>query len=128
MSIHGRCRSASLLAATVALLLTSCGESIVMPDDEDGSMYGVIVALDRRTSSSGDNPTVHVKRNPLEECGVIFTITDDTALAEGNRENQLHEIQPEDLRVGAFVRVWTDAVMRSCPGQAWANALLVIEE
>ena len=126
MSIHGR-RSATLLAAAAALLLTSCGESIMMPDDQDGSMYGVIVALDRPTSSSGDNPTVHVKRNPLEECGVIFTITDDTALAEGDRDD-LHEIEPEDLRVGAFVRVWTDGVMRSCPGQAWANALLVIEE
>ena len=117
-----------MLAAAVGLLLTSCGESIMMPDDEDGSMYGVIVALDRRTSSSGDKPTVHVKRNLLEECGVIFTITDDTALAEGDRDNQLHEIQAGDLRVGDIVRVWTDVVMRSCPGQAWANALLVIEE
>ena len=127
MSIHGR-RSAPMLVAAIVLLLASCRQSITMPDDEDGSMYGVIVALDRPTSSSGDNPTVHVKRNPLEECGVIFTITDDTALAEGDRDDQLHEIEPEDLRVGQSVRVWTDAVMRSCPGQAWANALLVIEE
>ena len=126
MSIRGRHR-ATLMAAAVALLLTSCGESIVMPDDEDG-VSGVIVALDRRTSSSGDNPTVHVKRNPLEECGVIFTITGETALAEGNRDDHLHEIEPEDLRVGALVRVWTDGVARSCPGQAWAKALLVIEE
>ena len=108
--------------AGALLLLAACNSSVTYPNDPTGAMTGPIVARDLDTSFSKDEPTVHVKEAVSDECGVIFVISNDTVLFE-RVAGRAREIDVDELEVGAIVRVWTDVVLQSCPGQASAHQL-----
>ena len=108
-----------------AALLTSCG-LLTDPELPDGSAQaGVIVALNRPTSISSGRTTIHVKDDQDEECGIIYTIGDDTRIRRRTADGDLEKASIDALRTGRKVRVWATGgvVLTSCPGQAGADAV-----
>jgi hypothetical protein len=123
-----------ILATTLTTLGVSACASLTSPTlpERDPSLpdreaYGpaTIVARDAATSFSKDLPTMHVKTSTDDECGIVFTLTGETEIARRTPGGELDPARAADLRVGRVVRVWAigDAVARSCPGQATAEAV-----
>lgn len=108
-----------------AALLASCS-GITVPSDP-AAQEGVIVERDRPTSFAHDRPTIWVKDHVEDECGVIYVIVEGTDLTRRTPLGGLDRATLADLQVGARVRVWTDVVLQSCPGQASAEAVEVLE-
>jgi hypothetical protein len=92
-----------------------------------GPIEGFIVQLDRPTSSSGDRPTIHVKE-PGEECGVIFTIDSQTRIELAAADGRVTPADPSVLVLGRRVRAWAPVILESCPAQASATQVHVLEE
>lgn len=117
-------------SAVAALLCAACG-TVTEPQAEpqptlrdDAAMIGPIVARDVRTASSGGLPTMHVRRSG-EECGVIFAIPEGTPVQRKTSQGTFVDVPLENLAKGVTVAVWTNVVLRSCPGQASAHAIEV---
>jgi hypothetical protein len=108
--------------STVAIMLVAACGGITVPSDP-ASQEGVIVERDIPTSFEKDRPTIWVKDALDDECGVIYVIAPDTDLFRRDDGGAATGIGVADLEVGARVRVWTGAVLRSCPGQATADAV-----
>lgn len=65
---------------------------------------------------------IHVKADPTEECGVIFSVDDDTWIADAR--GGVTRIASEDvLTSGATVQLWFRIMRDSCPGQSHADAV-----
>jgi hypothetical protein len=106
-------------------VIAAC-DGITAPS-EPAFQEGIIVERDRRTPSSGDRFTIWVKDRLDDECGVIYALTDDTDLFLRSANGHSSRGHVADLEVGAVVRVWTKVVMDSCPGQATATAVEVVQ-
>lgn len=102
-------------------LLMACS-GITVPSDP-ASQEGVIVGRDRSTSFDKDRPTIWVKDDVDDECGVIYVIVPRTELFTRGPHGQVRPIEVVDLKTGAAVRVWTDLILTSCPAQATAQAV-----
>jgi hypothetical protein len=111
-----------ILALALAVAASGCDSPTPLAPQGESGMSGRIVARDSRISTGG-HPTMHVKETPAEECGVIFSISDDTRILRRVSSHVLIEVPVSELVVGANVRVWTGAVLRSCPGQAHADII-----
>ncbi len=133
MTIRSRIRrrlrggSAARLATTVLVLtLAGCDEDLTLPARE--SPIRIIVGRD--VHGSGGDPTVWVKADPAEECGVVFSIARATDIARRTPDGGLDRALVLELQVGAEVRVWAvgNTVLRSCPGQARAEAIEIVSD
>lgn len=90
------------------------------------SVTGVIVARDLSISIGGP-PTIHVKHPDDEECGVIYLVRSSTMVFRRSGDGRTTAASTADLTVGRRVGVWTDVVLQSCPGQAEAKAVVILE-
>lgn len=106
-------------------LVMAC-HGITVPSDP-ASQEGIIVERDRPTSFSDDQPTIWVKDALEDECGVIYMISDETDLLLRSSIGRFSRARLGDLEVGVRVRVWTDLILTSCPGQATAEAVEIQE-
>lgn len=125
-SVVVRRRMIGALMTTTALLALGCGSPTGpgLPAD-DPTIEGVIVARDVPSSISGDRPTVHVKGSVDDECGIIFTVTEDTEILRRRNDGSLVEARLDDLVEDLRVRAWSSngIVFESCPAQAAAEAI-----
>jgi hypothetical protein len=106
------------LAVLPALVLGCASPS--EPRD-DSYVAGTIVARDVSISIGGA-PSIHVK-DATEECGVIYRITPATRVRQRGRNGGTFPVSHTILTVGKRVRVLTDLVLLSCPGQAEAEVV-----
>jgi hypothetical protein len=89
-------------------------------------MTGDIVGRDQ-TISIGGPPTVHVKANPTDECGIVFRVSSNTRLLRRTTSGPVVSASVSEFTVGQRVNVWWDVTFRSCPGQAVADVLEILE-
>ena len=108
--------------ALAAALCASCSSDPELPDDPS-AMTGAIVARNIPTPVGAGRPTLHVKTNPADACGVIFAIDSKTELLARTSNNQVREADLSEFTVGAKVRVWSGAIAESCPGQGVADTM-----
>lgn len=107
-------------------LLPACGSPIT-PEGAPPFSGEVISAGTGEWGGSAEDPfRIHVKETPGEECGVIFTITDETAIADV-RSGRGWGVGTDVLVAGARVQVWAEFVLDSCPRQAHASAVRRIQ-
>ena len=108
-------------------LLAGAAASCTSPVAQgDPPVTGVIVARDVPISIGGP-PTVHVKDPVDEECGIIFRVRPSTRVFGRTVDGRAFAASTADLTVGRRVGVWTDVVLESCPGQAEADAIVILE-
>ena len=109
---------------TLALVagITACSSPAVPAPNGIPAVAGKIVARDASISIGGP-PTMHVKADPAEACGVIFTVRSSTRILRRTATGQYVNASTSDLVVGANAKVWADAIMESCPGQASAKII-----
>src|SRR5690606_27812057 len=94
------------------------------PEPEAGAIEGTIVARDLETSIGGP-PTIRIKEDPADECGIVFVVQPSTGITyRGERVSPSRG--DEMLTVGSRVRVSTSVVLRSWPGQATADAIDIL--
>jgi hypothetical protein len=108
------------LAGTVASC-SSPSEPIARP-----VLSGPIVARDLGIPIGGP-PTIHVKESASAECGVIFLVGQSTRILRRAANGRVSNASLSDLAVGRHVAVWANVIMKSCPGQASATVLELIE-
>ena len=108
--------------AVVALILSACGSPSA--PDGDPPMAGDIVRAGQGlwSGATGGPFQVHVKSDPGEECGIIFSIGDDTWIGD-SRSGRTEAAGVGVLSEGARVEVWFRLVNDSCPGQSHAEAI-----
>jgi hypothetical protein len=68
-----------------------------------------------------------VKKSPDAECGIIFLLQSSTRILRRTTYGNTVSASQSDLTVGQHVSVWTDLVLDSCPGQAAADVVEIIE-
>ncbi|HET9426417.1 MAG TPA: DUF3221 domain-containing protein [Gemmatimonadaceae bacterium] len=109
---------------SLALLVAAC----TSPSEPTGApaVTGSIVARDVRISI-GDPPTIHVKGTASEECGVVFLVTSSTQVLRRGADGKLTRASVSDLTVGRRVGVWATTILDSCPGQAAATDVEILE-
>lgn len=114
--------------ATAALLLLAMLAGCKSGWEPKGppALVGEIVARDVRMSSAGP-PTIHVKATPDEECGIIFAVTGSTQIRRRMADGRIRNASVSELTVGTRVAVWADAVAESCPAQAAALRVEIVE-
>jgi hypothetical protein len=67
-----------------------------------------------------------VKVDRDEECGVIYSIDDDTWIGDA-RAGHGRRADLDVLSDGATVSVWYESAHTSCPGQSRAQAVIRVE-
>jgi hypothetical protein len=82
-----------------------------------------VVARDVQVPLGGP-PSVHVKETSAD-CGIVFVLTPQTAIYRRTPSGRVNATASE-LVVGATVEVWTDIVLQSCPGQAVAFVVQIV--
>lgn len=115
-----------LTCCLLAGAAVSCTSPAAPAPTGDPSATGVIVARDVSISIGGP-PTMHVKDPIDEECGVIYLLRSSTPVFRRTSGGRTTAASAADLTVGRRVGVWTDLVLDSCPGQAEAKAVVLLE-
>ena len=105
-----------------AWCLTSCGAPLLL--EEDANLVGTIVTTGRGLWSGDEEGPfqIHVKANLGDECGIIFTVDSRSEIVDV-RGGEPRSASSEILTMGARVAVWHGAVLESCPGQSFAEAV-----
>src|SRR5262245_29996146 len=114
---HDR-RIVGVAMGSLIALFAGCSSAA---EPEGGSMTGSIVARDVRISI-GNAPTVHVKENTGDPCGVIFLVRGSTAILRRTGSG-VRPTTYSELTIGSNVKVWTSIILDSCPGQASAQRI-----
>jgi len=108
---------------TLAVSALAACTSPLLPDREAELVGFVVRAGLGLWSGDTDGPfQVHVKVDPQEECGIIFTVDSTTSIADSRNGDPL-QADRAILAEGATVAVWFDLVLESCPGQSWAQTI-----
>ncbi|HUP89866.1 MAG TPA: hypothetical protein VM100_10955 [Longimicrobiales bacterium] len=107
----------SLIIAALSAC-TACASTLT-PDETP--YVGIIV--------SSNNMTVHVKPTSDQVCGTVFTIKSNTAISVRSSTGAVTRADAGILVVGAKVNAWAKdgVVFTSCPGQATAEAIQVVQ-
>ena len=86
-------------------------------------LVGVVVrAGPELTSAAGPNEyQIHVKVDPEEECGDVFTVDSNTTVVDARGTQRVAD--RSILTIGATVAVWFEVVGLSCPGKGRAEAV-----
>lgn len=125
-------RSDLLLLVLLAVVpVAGCGgpTDLELPAGE-ATIEGPIVARDVPLGIADDEvPTVHVKRDDDDSCGIIFAVEDFTVIARLTGGRALVPAVVEELEVGRRVRVWArGAIAESCPAQGRAEAVVLLPD
>ena len=105
----------------LGLLLAACGGSTA--PEGDPSLTGEIVQVSGQLLGPREGVLyIHVKEDPGEECGIIFSVDEDTWITDSTR-GSLRRADTGILGKGATVQLWFRLVLDSCPGQAHADAV-----
>src|SRR5687768_6539332 len=100
------------------VLVAAC-KSASEPDG-DWLISGSVVAREIRISI-GDPPSIHVKENAADECGIIFLVRSSTEIRRRTNSGADVPASYAELVLGKKVRVWARYVLESCPGQSSAE-------
>lgn len=111
------------IATLLTVLAVACG-SITFPE-RDPTIHGDIVGVGPDIPFGGEN-TIWVKEAPESPCGIVFTVTGSTDIGEPQPDGSIAERSFSDLTVERTVRVWSDFVAESCPGQSRANVIELV--
>ena len=103
------------------LALGACGS---LSEPEGPGITGSIVARDLDIPIGGP-PTIHVKFNANDQCGIIFLIRDRTSVFR-RMNGSLVSAPVAELTVGRQVVVWSGLSLDSCPGQGRADAVEIL--
>jgi hypothetical protein len=114
-----------LIAAIGILFLATygCGRALEFAPN---GMRGSIVARDIQTAVTGTLPSIHVKEDTSDQCGVIFGINASTEIARRTSDGGTRSATVTDLKVGEEVVVWSGPVAESCPAQGIADRVEVL--
>ena len=112
-----KCMAILLGCPLVSCLSTTAPESAP-------TITGSVVARDVVVSIGGP-PSIHVRETP-EKCGIVFVLRPQTAIYRWTASG-IVDATAADLVIGAQVQVWTDLVLESCPGQADAFVVRIVD-
>jgi hypothetical protein len=112
----------SLTLALILLASSGC-ESIL---GSSPTISGVIVSEDVDVNGYGPF-AVHVKESLTAECGIIFKVWPGTDVWRSGGPARPTPASIADLTIGRRVRVWSDIVLTSCPGQSLAEGIEVLD-
>ena len=114
-----------VLFVALGLGVFACGSSLI--PERDPTIEGSIVALDVQWGSV-QPPSIHVKADPSDPCGIYLGIGDGRLLRE-RPDGAPTIIEASDLQVGARVKVWArgNVILESCPEQASAATVLLLD-
>lgn len=119
-----------LMTTAFVLLASGCSTASGLPTlpDREATLAGSVVAVNIDTPTSNGRPTIHVKADSEDECGIVFALDADTdILRRGPATGALIRGHRQDLVAGTRVRVWArGAIADSCPGQAVAATVEVV--
>ncbi|MFW6078121.1 MAG: DUF3221 domain-containing protein [Gemmatimonadota bacterium] len=122
-------RTSTLLACTTLAIAFGCASPTEAPYDRDPTIDGLIVALDVEADSFDEGePTVHVKEEVDDECGIIFGLDASTEITrrDAGGDDRI-PASIEDLDTGDAVRVWArGGIADSCPQQGFAEAIEIV--
>ena len=110
------------------LLLAGCrwiGLDPPTGDEDRWAIVGSIVDRDVRIPL-GDPPSIHVKEDPDDECGIIFLIRSSTEIRRRSPDGALLPASYDDLTVGENVKVRAPVILESCPAQAQAEVVEIV--
>lgn len=111
--------------ALLLIAIPGC-PSLNMPEDQP-TLVGPIVARDLQFGALHGTRNVHV-RPAGDECGIVFAINGRTTIGIRTDEARLREGTLDDLTTGRTVQAWARGpILESCPGQATAAAVEVLE-
>lgn len=104
------------ISGLVLLALASCTSPTDIPNrtaDADGFVMTVA------------GRSVHIKA-ATEQCGIVFTVTDDTRILAKNADGTVVRAGMGDVTVGRRAQGWADgAIAESCPAQAQADVVVL---
>jgi hypothetical protein len=106
----------------VAAFAVSCGSALV--PEWEANLVGEIVAVGPDLWNGRDDTLVqvHVKADPHEECGIIFTVDASSRIVD-SRGAEPRGASVEILTAGALVAVWYSWAVDTCPEQSWAEVV-----
>ena len=81
---------------------------------------GSVVAREIQISI-GAPPSIHVKENAADGCGIVFLVRSSTEIRRRTDSGASVPASYADLVSGKKVRVWARVVLESCPGQSSAE-------
>jgi hypothetical protein len=117
-------RSGTILMAIMMTALASGCRSTLEPEGPP-VIAGSIVA--RNVTIPAGSPSIHVKETLATPCGIVFRLSLTTRILHRAADGRITKASQSDLSVGRQVSVWAGAVMESCPGQATAEVVEIIE-
>lgn len=103
------------------MIAGACGPDPGVPG-EPLATIGSIVARNITTPTSGNRPTLHIKTDSTDMCGVIYAVSSATVLRRWTIGGT-YRANLVEFTVGSKVRVWSGPIAESCPGQATAYTL-----
>lgn len=115
---------AIVMATLLAALATGCGSAL--EPDGPATITGWIVA--RNVTVPAGSPSIHVKETLAAPCGIVFRLTLSTRILRRAADGRITKSSQSNLNVGQQVAVWADIVLESCPGQASAEVVEIIEK
>ena len=115
-----RAMSTSVLLATVVFGCQSTSEPEGPP-----AITGSIVA--RNVTVPAGSPSIHVKETLATPCGIVFRLDLTTRTLRRSADGRITKASQSDLEVGQQVSVWAGVIMESCPAQAAAEVVEIIE-
>jgi hypothetical protein len=117
-----------IMRLIACLLLVGTVASCTSPSEPmaPAALTGAIVARDLAIPI-GEPPTIHVKESPFAECGVVFLIRQSTRILRRAADGRISNASLSELTLGSRVEVWANVILRSCPGQASASIVQLID-
>jgi hypothetical protein len=105
------------IAIPLLVLTVACSDPVDPGPGPD--MMGVVVRAGEGLWSGKPGPPheIHVKADPSDECGIIFSIREETVVRDSRHLN-VGDAADQVLHEGVRVAVWHGMVLQSCPGQS----------
>lgn len=114
------------IAAVAVLLATSGCGGITIPEDPP-LQEGVITERDRQPSFGTRNPTILVKNQADDPCGILYVVDpDNTDVWARTSAGKAEEKPVSDLRIGVHVRVWSYYISGICLGEGQASSIEIL--